>query len=115
MPDETTGDALAQAYLPLGNPARRSSLEGLIDSLEQAAREAGQTPEISSAAFRAGRLVRELRKKAGLSQGALAEQIGVKQSRISEIESGVGAQGPTWGVMERIYVACGAAEHALAE
>jgi transcriptional regulator with XRE-family HTH domain len=48
-----------------------------------------------------------MRKAAGLSQSELAERIGVKQSRISEIESGVGTQGPTWEVMERIAAAFG--------
>jgi transcriptional regulator with XRE-family HTH domain len=62
---------------------------------------------LSSAALRAGDLVRNMRKEAGLSQTALAAMIGVKQSRISELEAGVGSQGPTWDVMERVAMACG--------
>jgi transcriptional regulator with XRE-family HTH domain len=62
---------------------------------------------LSSAAIRAGDLVRGWRKAAHLTQGQLALKLGVKQSRVSEIESGAGTQGPTWELMERIALACG--------
>lgn len=62
---------------------------------------------LSSAAFEAADLVRNMRKAAGLSQVELARNIGVSQSRISEIEAGSGTQGPTWDVMSRIAHACG--------
>src|SRR5580704_6171224 len=58
-----------------------------------------QNKNISSAAFRAGDLVRTMRKEAGFSQVELASRIQVAQSRISEIEAGAGPQGPTWDVM----------------
>ena len=62
---------------------------------------------ISSAALRAADAIRAMRLEASLSQSELAARIGVKPSRISELEAGVGRQGPTWSVMERIASACG--------
>lgn len=81
-------------------------LADIVARLEQRnpalARESG----LSSSAMRAGDLVRGLRKAARLSQAALARKLGVSQARISEIEAGAGAQGPTWDVMERVFIAC---------
>jgi len=55
----------------------------------------------------AGQLVRRMREKAGLSQGALAEATNTAQSAISDIERGVGSQGPTVAVLNKIALACG--------
>lgn len=60
-----------------------------------------------SAGLRIAALVREMRKGAKLSQSALGRQIGVSQARISELEAGLGRQGPSFLLMERIAAACG--------
>jgi transcriptional regulator with XRE-family HTH domain len=59
------------------------------------------------AALRAGALVRGMRKAIGYSQKDLAARLDISQARVSEIEAGVGPQGPTWALMERIAAACG--------
>ena len=61
----------------------------------------------SSAAMRAGALVRAWREARGLTQRELAERLGVSQERISNIERGVGKHGPTFDVMTQIADACG--------
>lgn len=71
------------------------------------------TPELrvayeeASAALEAGRYVRALRKKAGLTQGALAARLSITQARISAIEAGAGRDGPSYGLLKRIMTACG--------
>jgi transcriptional regulator with XRE-family HTH domain len=62
---------------------------------------------LSSAAMRAGSQIRAMRKKVGLSQAELGRKIGATQARISELEAGLGVQGPTYAVLERIAAACG--------
>ena len=52
-------------------------------------------------------LVREARRVAGLTQTQLAEKLGVKQSRVAELERGEGKHGPTIGILERVAHACG--------
>ena len=46
--------------------------------------------------------IRQLRLKQGLSQVELAEHIGVSQSRIAQIESGVGTRKVTFDVLFHI-------------
>jgi ribosome-binding protein aMBF1 (putative translation factor) len=92
------------------SPARVSSKargRPIADLVEKFERAGSKLESLSSAALRAGDLVRTMRKDAGLSQAELANRMGVTQSRISEIEAGVGSQGPTWDVMERVMAACG--------
>lgn len=99
-------------------PARVSSkgrgrpIADLVEKLEKSGKLVS-TEGLSSAALRAGDLVRTMRRSAGLSQSELAAMMGVKQSRVSEIEAGLGSQGPTWDVMERVASACGRGLHAL--
>ena len=50
-------------------------------------------------------LVREARKRAGLTQSALAERAGVPQSTIARIESG--ARAPSTDMVERLVHAAG--------
>lgn len=80
----------------------RGSFLGLIKDIERHDAEHGRAPVVSSAAFRAAAIVRTMRKARGLSQKELAERLGFSQARISEIEAGLGPQGPTWDLMERI-------------
>jgi DNA-binding XRE family transcriptional regulator len=92
----------------IGNEAKRGSFDTLVGDIERAARERGEEPPLSSAAFRAGSLIRMMRKSRSLTQAALAKRIGVTQARVSELESGMGSRGPSWELMERIAKACSA-------
>jgi transcriptional regulator with XRE-family HTH domain len=70
--------------------------------------ERGEQPTVSSAAFRAGAVIRIMRKSRGLTQAELAECLGVSQARVSEMEAGLGPRGPSWDLMERVANACSA-------
>ncbi|RXG95244.1 helix-turn-helix transcriptional regulator [Bradyrhizobium zhanjiangense] len=96
-----------QAVAEVSSNGRGRSLADLVEKIEHADPNLSAEKQLSSAAMRAGELVRAMRKDARLSQSQLAEKLGVSQARVSEIESGVGIQGPTWDLMERISVACG--------
>ena len=52
-------------------------------------------------------LVRDLRKKAGMNQAALADALATTQSAISDIERAAGPHGPTVALVGRIAAACG--------
>jgi DNA-binding XRE family transcriptional regulator len=86
---------------------RGRPLADLVRKMERRTPELASARGLSSAAMRAGDLVRAMRKEAGLSQSQLAKRLEVTQARISEIEAGIGAQGPTWDLMERLSAACG--------
>jgi transcriptional regulator with XRE-family HTH domain len=85
-------------------PERSGSVDGLLDRIGDALDGGPRGP-----ALRAAKVVRAMRKGAGLSQKQLAERVGFSQARMSEIELGKGTQGPSWAVMERIASACGQA------
>jgi transcriptional regulator with XRE-family HTH domain len=96
------------ASLPTVSSGNRGRpLSALVEELEAKSPQVVAGAGLSSAAMRAGDLVRSMRKAAGYSQAQLAAEVGVSQSRISELESGAGSQGPTWDVMERVAQACG--------
>ena len=97
-----------RAAAVLGDDARRGSFAALVEEIEEAQRERGEEPSLSAAAFRAGSIIRMMRKAGGLSQQQLARRIGVTQARISELEAGLGSRGPSWDLMERLAQACGA-------
>ena len=59
-----------------------------------------------SAVLYAGSMVRRMREHAGLSQKQLAERIGTSQPHISDIERGIGLQGPTYLMLARAARAC---------
>jgi HSP20 family protein len=90
------------SHAKVSSKSRGRPIADLLEKVEKADLEF-----LSSAALRAGDLVRKMRKAAGISQVELANKIGVTQSRISEIEAGMGSQGPTWDVMERVAAALG--------
>ena len=52
-------------------------------------------------------LIVKTRKKQGISQAALAKQIGVSQSRIAQIESGVGTAKVTFDILLNLLVSLG--------
>jgi transcriptional regulator with XRE-family HTH domain len=91
----------------VSSKGRGRSVVDLIEHFEKTAPEAIQKKGPSSAALRAGELIRATRKEARLSQAELAQKLSVSQSRISELEAGLGTQGPTWDVMERVAAECG--------
>ena len=72
-----------------------------------ASQELVQAFDDASAAIEAGHLVRTVRKKAGLSQITLAKRLAISQARVSAIETGVGTEGPTYGLLRRVASACG--------
>ncbi|MFL6846569.1 MAG: helix-turn-helix transcriptional regulator [Allosphingosinicella sp.] len=92
----------------LGNPDKRGSFDSLIARVEEEQIARGEKPTLSSAAYRAGNVIRMMRKSRRFSQAMLARRLGVSQARISELEAGVGAHGPSWDLMERVAKACGA-------
>jgi len=102
---EVEGAARPPAAVSSG--ARGRPLSDMLARIEARNPELAAQSGLSSAAMRAGTMVREMRKGAGLSQGELAERIGVTQERVSEIERGAGPQGPTFALLERIAAACG--------
>jgi len=53
--------------------------------------------------------LRRLRKQAGLNQAQLARKLGIGQSRISQLESGLVDHAPSLEMIARFAVACGAA------
>lgn len=91
----------------VGSQGRGRPLANLLARIEDDDPHLTAEKGLSSAAMRAGDLVRTMRKEAGLSQSQLADKLGLSQARISEIEAGIGKQGPTWDLMERISEACG--------
>lgn len=61
---------------------------------------------LSSAALRAGQIVRDMRKANGWTQTKLADLLGWDQERISNIERGEGTRGPTFDIMQKIATVC---------
>jgi len=62
-----------------------------------------------------GKHVRSLREAAHLTQAQLAELVRTTQAHISDIERGVGKQGPSVGIIEAIRQACAKASHSEPE
>jgi DNA-binding XRE family transcriptional regulator len=93
---------------PLGDESKRGSFGALVEDIEQNELSHGEEPTVSSAAFRAGSIIRMMRRTRGLSQAGLAKSLGVTQARVSELEAGLGPRGPSWDLMERVASACSA-------
>jgi DNA-binding XRE family transcriptional regulator len=100
-----TARSVAPAFV--SSRGRGRPIADLVREFEKTDPELVREKGLSGAALQAADLIRAMRKAAKLSQAGLAESIGVSQSRISEIEAGLGTQGPTWDVMSRIASACG--------
>ncbi len=81
--------------------------------LDQIEKEFLNTPKLQaayaqrSAAAEAAEIVYTLRNRAGLTQKALAEMIGTKQSMIARLENNVPKLGPTFETLAQIVNACG--------
>ena len=106
---ETVDTLRSVATAPVSSKGRGRPVADLVEYFEKADSNFGRKYGLSSAALRAGDIIRTMRKAAGLSQADLAQRMSatVTQARISELEAGTGSQGPTWDVMERIAAACG--------
>jgi DNA-binding XRE family transcriptional regulator len=82
-------------------------------TLEKLGRELAKIPGMSelieeeSANFRAAEFIRHSRMVAKLSQTALAEEIGVTQARVSQMEKGEAPYGPSLTLLARVAKACG--------
>lgn len=63
--------------------------------------------EPQSAAKRAGRLIKLLRKEERLTQTQLGERMGLSQARVSQLEKGEGPYGPSLGTLCKAGAACG--------
>ena len=59
------------------------------------------------AIIHAGRMIRDMRTGAGLTQAGLAKRAGMSQPEISRLEAGLGTQGPGVETLNRLAQACG--------
>lgn len=78
--------------------SRRLDLDRLLEG-RPLAKHAAEWAEATAAA---GELVRRMRVESGLSQSELATRIGSTQAHISELERGLGPNGPTIATLTRI-------------
>lgn len=68
-------------------------------STEELAKSLGVNPKEVQEKQKLMQLIMKTRKSKGLSQAALAKKVGVSQSRIAQIESGVGTAKVTFDVL----------------
>jgi transcriptional regulator with XRE-family HTH domain len=73
-----------------------------LDGLLQGRPEAKRAAEMAEAAAAFGGMVRRMRMEKGISQSELARKIGCTQPHLSELERGLGANGPTIATIVRI-------------
>lgn len=66
-----------------------------------------QADENALFAEEAARLVREMRRSAGLNQRELAARLGVSQPRIARLERIMKGDGPSYTMIRRVAIACG--------
>jgi transcriptional regulator with XRE-family HTH domain len=85
---------------------RGASVADLLDRVEKRDPGFEEAVGLSSAAIRAGEMVREMRRARGWTQVQLADKLGWNQVRISNIERGQGTRGPTFDVLSKIAAAC---------
>jgi DNA-binding MarR family transcriptional regulator/DNA-binding XRE family transcriptional regulator len=69
--------------------------------------DAGDALRATGAAVAAGDLIRRVRNRMVVSQTALAKRIGTTQPHISDVERGLGENGPTVGMLSRLLRALG--------
>jgi transcriptional regulator with XRE-family HTH domain len=78
-----------------------------LRALEQRVPGLSDAIDRSAPALAAGDLVRAMREAAGLTQAELVEKSGVGQSTLSDIERGVGKEGPGFRTLSTLATACG--------
>ena len=81
-------------------PWKNVNIEELAESLDVNANEIREKQKLIEQIVKA-------RKKASLSQAALAKKVGVSQGRIAQIESGVGTSKITFDVLLNILTVLG--------
>ncbi len=74
----------------------------LIEDMERLDPERVRAHDLSSAAMRAGDMIRARRQERGWSQTRLAQESGLDPSTISNYEAGKGRDGPSYANLERI-------------
>jgi transcriptional regulator with XRE-family HTH domain len=82
-------------------------LDALVQDMARALPEWTNKLAHDTAGARAGLFLRTMRNAAGLTQVQLGEMARMKQSDISDLENGKGAQGPGFDVIARVADACG--------
>lgn len=90
----------------LGTPKFLRDTE-LVERMEAMDPDSMAAADISSAAMRAGDMVRKYRRALHMTQVQLSERTGIDQGVISSIESGKGKDGPTFATMEKLAKALG--------
>lgn len=99
LPLRDTSDAPRRLVRLKGGGRPKHSLSGAL-------REAGLTSflgrPVDLPALEIGETIRLARQSRGLTQRALAERLGCKQSEISDIERGRGHDGPRYATLKRI-------------
>ena len=81
-------------------PKLRESTEDALQRFSKSAPQSYQ--ELLAPAIEAGHLIRQARAAARLTQTELAEATGLPQSAISDLERGVGVDGPTYRTLNSI-------------
>jgi transcriptional regulator with XRE-family HTH domain len=78
-----------------------------IDGVLEGSEKTREAYETHADVLQVGELIRDMRIARGFSQNQLAERAGTTQSHISQLERGIGRQGPTIEMLSRIGRACG--------
>lgn len=104
-PSYLMADTVKTRRVSSGN--RGAPISGLFALAEKKYPGIEEEVGLSSAALRAGELVRGMRKANGWTQTRLADELGWDQVRISNVERGEGTRGPTFDVLTKIADACG--------
>lgn len=114
MVDNETKTWVAPRDEPKGARAprrrRRPPAESAAETVARFEREIpgfSNLTERPSPALAAGELVQAMRKAARLTQAKLSMETGITQGNISDLERGVGKEGPGFRLLSRIADACG--------
>ena len=78
-----------------------------IDRMLADSEEARSAYDVHGDVLDVAELIRDMRNACGLTQAQLAELAGTTQPHISDLERGIGPQGPTVELLSRIGRACG--------
>lgn len=85
---------------------KSTSLKAFSEALRSEFEDVRIGYEDRDAIVAAARLVKAMRKKAGLTQVELADRIKTSQPEIVRLEAGTGSRGPTIQMLARVGVAC---------
>jgi transcriptional regulator with XRE-family HTH domain len=86
------------------NSTRQSKIRGdTLDVLPEVDAELQREADLYRHILRTGELVRQLRQERGWTQAELARRAGTTQAEISDLERGVGSQGPTVRTLSKLF------------